>query len=271
MIDKFSWSRVWFLIRRYFNENFRQLSMTIGVIFGIMLFFAITINKSCSDFADFSSVGFGLWLILFAIIGFSMTVSGSLTFSSTATKPKRIVAMMVPASKAEKFVSLLLIYNCFGTLTIVLCAFLADALTSLMFLHSPFFVQFFSFFSEVMGKIKVEDYGLEIFFAIISLVCGSLICSMATYTLGSSLWPKKSFLKTFCVMFAIQVFLPLFIPTDLAMRLIHWIAETNFDNVNIHLLAWGGIALIYIFSGLLYWLAWRRYRSTQLIQKFMMD
>lgn len=269
MIDKFSWSRVWFLIRRYFNENFRQLSMTVGVMFGIMLFFGITINRTIGNFED--GAGMVLWLIFFGIISFAMTVTGSLTFSSMSTKPKRIVAMMVPASKAEKFISLLLIYNIFAPLLIVFSSLLVDALTSLLFLHEPFFIQLLKQAGNVFAALKGEDYGLEIFFGILCGVGGSLTCSMATYTLGSSLWPKKSFIKTFCVLFAVQILIPFFVPVDFAASLIRWIRDSNIDDMSIHLMAWGGIALIYAFAAFLYWLAWRRYRSTQLIQKFMMD
>lgn len=271
MIDKFSWSRVWFLIRRYFNENFRSLSMTIGVIFGIMLFFGITINKTMGDTAHFDGAGAVLWLLLFAIISFSFTIVGSMTFSSMSTKPKRIVTMMVPASKGEKFISMLLIYNVMAPIVIVASALLVDLLTSLMFLHEPYFIEFLRNISGFFRQIRVEDYGLEIFLGIVALVVGSMTCSIATYTLGSTLWPKKSFIKTFCVLFAVQVFTPFFIPGDLTFRFIRWLQSVEWENVNYHVMAWGGVALIYLFAAFLYWLAWRRYRSTQLIQKFMMD
>lgn len=271
MIDKFSWSRVWFLIRRYFNENFRQLSMTLGVIFGIMLFFGITINKTVGDFDRFDGAGAVLWVLLFAIISFSFTIVGSQTFSSMSTKPKRIVTMMVPASKGEKFVSMLLVYNLIAPIMIVLSALAVDLLTSLMFLHEPFFIKYLGNLGELFRKIRVEDYGLEILMGILTFVGGSMLCSMATYTLGSALWPKKSFIKTFCVLFAVQVFMPFFIPGDLPLRFIKWLSEVEWTDMNMHVLIWSGIALVYVFAGLLYWLAWRRYRSTQLIQKFMMD
>lgn len=271
MNNKFSWSRVWFLIRRYFNENFRQLSMTLGVMFGIMLFFGIMINKTVGDYDHFDGTGFVLWLLLFGIIAFSFTIVGSQTFSSMATKPKRIVAMMVPASKSEKFVSLLLIYNVIAPVLIVASALVVDLLTSLMFLHEPFFIKYLSNIGEFFRQIRIEDYGMEIFIGIVALVCGSMLSSIATYTLGSALWPKKSFIKTFCVLFAIQVFMPFFIPADLTLRFVRWLQDVDWGNLNIHVLAWGGIALVYLFDALLYWLAWCRYRSTQIIQKFMMD
>lgn len=259
-----------FLIRRYFNENLRQLTMTIGVVFGIMLFFGITINKSIGDFDKFDGAGVVLWIILFCIISFSLTVVGSLTFSSMSTKPKRIVAMMVPASKSEKFISLLIIYNLLGPLAIVISALLVDTLTSLMFMHKPFFITYLSNFVNLIAPLR-DDYGFEIISGIIIAIGGSLTCSMATYTLGSALWPKKSFIKTFCVLFAVQVFVPFFIPVDLSASFIRFLRDADFDNINIHIWAWSGIALIYAFAAFIYWLAWRRYRSTQLIQKFMMD
>lgn len=180
--------------------------------------------------------------------------------------------MMVPASKGEKFVSMLLVYNVFAPIVIIASALLVDLITSLMFFHEPFFIKYLGNIGEFLKGIRIDDnYGMEIFFGILAFVVGSMICSIATYTLGSTLWPKKSFIKTFCVLFAVQVFLPYFIPGDLTLRFIRWLQDVEWGNVNYHLLAWSGIALIYAFAGLLYWLAWRRYRSTQVIQKFMMD
>ncbi len=271
MIDKFSWSRVGFLIRRYFSENFRQLAMTVGVVFGIMLFFGLTINKNLNDFDHFSGTGTALWLMLFAIMSFAMIVVGSKTFSSMSTKPKRIVAMMVPASKSEKFVSLLLIYNVIMPIAIVVSALLVDVLTSLFFAHKPFFVEFAGSMGELFDSIKREDYGFEVMAGIIALVVGSLLSSLSIYTLGSALWPKKSFIKTFCVLFAFQMIIPMVFPGNLTLHFIEWLRDFDFENINLHLLAWGGIALVYVFDGFIYWLAWRCYRSTQVIQKFMMD
>lgn len=271
MIDKFSWSRVGLLIRRYFSENSRQLLMTLGVVFGIMLFFGLTINKSAGDYSKFDGTGAILWMILFCIISFALIIVGSLTFSSMSTKPKRIVAMMVPASKSEKFVSLLIIYNVMAPIAIILSALLVDVLTSLVFMHEPYFIHFLGTLGDFFSSIKREDYGFEVMLGIIAFVGGSLLCSLATYTLGSALWPKKSFIKTFCVLFAFQMIIPMIIPGNLSLRLIEWIRDFDFENINLHILAWSVIAVYYAFAGFIYWLAWRRYRSTQVIQKFMMD
>lgn len=271
MNNSFSCSRIRYLIRRYFNENYRQLSMAIGVVFGIMLFFGITINKTIDDYDHFNGTGAVLWIVLFCIISFSMSVIGSLTFSSMSTKPKRIVAMMIPASKAEKFVSLLLIYNLILPFLIILSALLVDALTSLLFLHQPFFIQLLGNMGKFFMELKGFDYGLEIFFGVLAVISVSLLSSMAIYTLGSALWPKKSFIKTFCVLFAVQVFMPYIIPVDLMAKIIRNIRDAELDHLRVHILAWGAIVLGYAFTGLIYWLAWIRFRSTQLIQKFMMD
>ena len=267
MIDKFSMSRVLFLIRRYFNENARQLLMAVGVVFGIMLFFAMTINHAMGS--EYTGGGAFLWVLLSIVAGMSLIVACSLTFSSMSTKSKRIVAMMVPASKAEKFVSLLLIYNVIAPIAIIICALLADTLGSVIFLHSPYFFAFFDEVSEFLQNNMKSNDEWEILFALIAFIGAPFVCSMATYTLGSALWPKKSFIKTFCALFAIQMLIPLVLPADLFLHLNCWLRSLHWDNH--HLIIWGGIVAFYLFAACIYLLAWLRYRSTQLVQKLMMD
>lgn len=262
------------LIRRYLNENSRQLWMSTGVCFGIMLLMALLFNSNYE-------YGWGavIWMMFFFIGSISVGVSASLTFSSMSSKPGRIVAMMLPASKAEKFTSLMLIYNVFGPIAILLSALAADTLSSLLHMHAPYFFDAFKIVIDVFPQIDFEDFREhwgEIIEASSLLLLGFaslFLCNQAIYTLGSAWWPKKSFIKTFCALYALQMLLGIVMSARIFNLnwFFRWIADLNFEDISWHFIAWGSLIVWYGIIFAIFWAAWRRYKNTQLVQKFMMN
>lgn len=270
--DKFSWSRVWALIVRYVYENKRNLLMTVGVMFGIMLFFDLVyyrnINENYNELSLMVLATF-MWISMIAI-----QVTGSLTFSSLSTKPRRISSLMVPASKLEKFTSLVMIYTVAGNLVILLCGFVADTISALLFGRRPAWLQI-----DLMDFIQIfKDFDSWNSLAV-EVVCGVtlglialILITQAIYVLGSSLWPRKSFLKTFLVLFILQTILPIFLSFGMLINGMDWIFNLEtWENVNYHILGWSCVAASWAFLIFIYWLAWRRFRSIQVVQKFMMN
>lgn len=276
MNNSFSWARVRLLIRRYLNENSRQLWMAVGVVFGVMFLLALLFNSL--DMND-SAFGVVIWLTLFFIGGLAVEVSASLTFSSMSTKPRRIVAMMVPASKAEKFVSLMLIYNIFDPIAILLSALAADAFSAGLHLRAPYFFDMFKMMVGIFPQIdfsELSGHWGQVIEAIALIVLGlasMFFFNQSVYTLGSALWPKKSFIKTFCALYVIQMVLSIFLSIGLLGHdwILDMLSRINFGDVSWHLVIWGTMIVWYAIIIAIFWSAWRRYKSTQLVQKFMMN
>lgn len=270
---KFSWAVVRLLIRRYINENSRQLWMSCGVVFGIMFLMALLINGKDNV------QGAVMWFTFLFIGSIALGVSSSLTFSSMSTKPKRIVAMMVPASKGEKFASLMIIYNVFGPLAIVLSALAADTLSSLIHLNAPYFFNAYSFITNLFPSIYSSDFSeywgviIEVSALVILGFASLLLCNQAFYTLGSALWPKKSYIKTFCALYVIQMVFSIFFSIGIVdfHWVFGWLADLDFRNVSWHLVSWIALIVWYAVIYLIFYAAWRRYKNTQLVQKFMMN
>lgn len=268
--DKFSLKRMWTIAGHFCVANARNLIITTAVMFGLVFLITLMLTKLISD--QDSAFRAGMVGVFFAMAGgLILTVTGSLTFSSYSSKPKRIAAMMLPATKLEKFMALNLIYVVLGNIVVLLSLLLSDVLTASLFgLRSAV-----SYLPEIFYEIFYNDPEFTRF--ILPLVLGVLwffFLSQAIYVIGSAFWPKLSFLKTFIAVNVFQTVLAIFIPF---YHFGDWFGkhfEFFFDYFNtpdkIYVLAWSSIAVAYliILPGL-YALAWLRFRNLAVAKRFL--
>lgn len=250
MNNKFSGRRVAMLLHRHLVQNRQSLIMAAAVIFAVFLITDISIFKNTTDSHESMPLA-SLCSTMIAAV--TLTVLGSLTFATQATKRQRIQGMLLPASKCEKFTSLFTIYIVGGSLFTALAAISAIGLCCLFFPGTGFAditLLFPGFNSEVT------------MFTLI--VLGGLLGGQALYLLGSVFWPRKSFIKTFVVLSLLQLLMPILVTFSAMTDLLQYI-DLNETRM------WISIAICYACIGLIYFLAWRKYRSWQLVQKFMMN
>lgn len=197
-----------------------------------------------------------MWLLCIGL-----TVFGSLTFSNLSSKRKRISSLMVPASRSEKFLLRVLIYFIGGTILLVIGLFVGLAVCQIAFgggsasLNSVF--EFLD--SEFSGCLTIALILLALF-------------GNSLYALGSSLWPKLSWIKTWVIVMVIQWALTALLMI-LAAAHINWDAFFSLfftlDKDNIWILIWSGIGILAILNILCWGFAWLRFKNTQIIQRFM--
>lgn len=140
----------------------------------------------------------GLAFVCYFFMSIFTSLGASLFHSGYGTPGQRLNELMNPASTLERFASRFII--CIGGVTAAycLCWELADW-TRVLVMHlfdrpaAPH-VSFFEAFGVVSSKTGY----------ITGLIIFGMICSQASYALGSTIWPKLSFLKTFAAMFVIQ-------------------------------------------------------------------
>lgn len=270
--DRFSVKRMWTVAGHYCVANARNLIISTTVMFGLVFLITLLLTKlignedpSGNENSTVRAAMVGIFFIMAA--GLILSVTGSLTFSSYSSKPKRIAAMMLPATKLEKFMALNLIYVVFGNLLVLLTLLLSDVLTASMF----------SMRSAVsyLPEILYNDPELNRF--ILPLVLGIMwffLLNQVIYIIGSALWPKLSFLKTFIAMNVFQTVLTIFIPiyhfgdwfSDLFKFLFDYFSTPD----KVYVLAWSSIAVAYliILPGL-YALAWLRFRNLAIAKRFL--
>lgn len=241
-------TRISLLLNRFVSENRRTILLMIGITFGIFLLSGLFLSKNMST----SDMTVTLMVVDMSIFSIFLTIFGSLTFSSMSTKPRRISEMMLPASKSEKFISALIVYTLGGIIIGLLSWFLSIVISTAIYGKLSVFFSNMSDFISLCGKSEVIVF---LFFA------GIMLLGLALYTLGSAMWPKRSFIKTFVALFVAQ-FLLTFIPFMGIFREFHY---------GFHGMGWVIVAGLYVVIIGIYLLAWFRFRNSQLVQTFMMD
>jgi len=270
---KFSWSRMWALTRRDLVENRRNLLMTLGVMFGLLLLVAILVTKMNVDslspsFPSAEGRGVVVWVTFFYLSMLVVQVLGSLTFSNLSLKVKRINALMLPVAQSEKFMSRILIYIVGGNIALIVSLFLADALSALLFGMAPGFT--FMPITEMLFCVRNVELSLATIFVIVFV----MLFIQSIYMLGSALWPRLSFLKTFMALLAIQILLPIIIPFGFVYDFANWIGKIviswDISETTAHVLGWTFLAMCYVVTAGVYYVTWRVYKRTQVIQRFKM-
>lgn len=149
---------------------------------------------------------------------------GSLFYSGLSEKGKRISFLMTPASSFEKFLTMFAIYVVGFMALFFVSNFLADitrvAVYSSTAHENGAFIDFIplkylltqSLSEEMKDTIDVQntEFYYQMAFLVNSAVFGIFFFLQAFFVLGSSVWPKNSFIKTFMtgtVIFFVSLFL----------------------------------------------------------------
>lgn len=272
--DKFSCARMWALTKRHAVENRRNIFISVGVMFGIILLISLLLTKSTDHDYDWrgSERGAILWMIYIWVASLVVQIAGSLTFSSMSTKSKRISNLMLPAKQSEKFVSQCLLYVVGGNIALILSLILADTLSATIFGFAPgwyYMPQYISLsdfdnsIPHVINFLTLSAFGVLWFF----------LFGQAIYVLGSAWWPRKSFLKTFVALFALQILIPVIIPLgtffDVAGDLMKWIEAKDFSVNQVLAAGWCVLIFAYCLIAGIYALAWQRYKRLEIVKKFL--
>lgn len=252
MNQTFNINRFGLLLKRYTVENRKQLFFLFGVMWGVMLLAAacighyeketierLTANQMYNCFTyDFYGTRAALYLV--SAVGFSC-ITGSYMFSSLRTKQSRIMSLMLPASMAEKY---------WVYFTVYILAFFPIFLLGTVVADLAYYV-------TAGGGIIFQLFAFHGSYSIFqtdSVLLWTVLCYQAIFALGSALWPRLSFFKTFIAMFVLSI-LALFFPT-----LIYHILKPFDDCVAVL----EAIVVIACYS-----LAWVRFRHVQVIQKLL--
>ncbi len=268
--NSFSWARMWALTRRNAIENKRSLLMATGVIFGLILLICILITKTFApyDYPDHDSRTFSVTMVCTWFAMRAAQLTGSLTFRSYNSKARRISNMMLPAAQSEKFLANIAIYVVGGNIVLILCMLLGDCLSAIMFGIRPAvsYIPFSQIFSSAENIEIALAMGLS----------GLLVAlfAQALYVIGSALWPKYSFAKTFVALLALQIILPILLPLDFIGSAFHNFFELfhgwDIPKATMHVLAWILMGCLYALLAALYFAAWQIFKRTQVIQRFKM-
>ena len=269
----FNWSRFMLALRKEIVENWRQLVLALIVLYAVMSILMI-LGNWVTDGSEKAELFFMRDYVVMMVFSISTIIMASLSFRGLTTKPGRTELFTSPSSMIEKFLVNVLIYVVGYMVAFLVIVQLAD-LTRLAVLwparsetfNVPGPICFLNFIGGfTSGLSNAPHIGHTGLF--LAAIYVGLVGSMGLYFLGSVLWPKLSFLKTFAAIYALEmvvfivgmIVLRGFGPIDeLAMRVIERIEDGTFA---IAMLVAAIVQLV------LYWvLAWVVFRRKDVVSR----
>lgn len=199
---------------------------------------------------------------LFAIFMFAMpvviAVSTSLTFERMSNKRKKISFLMTPATTLEKYITQVLIYSV-GTFLLTASAFfIADIVRYILFTMA--YPNYGVIQTIPYTKYIAKAFSEPLFNNPLLIYLSSIALTGSIYTLGSSVWPRLSFIKTFGFMSALGfTFLFTAITFGNSKSLL-----LSFDSDLVTNLI---CSLLYIAPIINYTLAYFRFKESEIIQR----
>jgi len=270
----FSFPRFYQLLKSDLRIN-KPLYLKIAVaILGCFITAAILISILAINDADsFIDKGFSIhdsvmqhtlyyYVASYFIISLGLTILGSMTFISLSNKSGRISTFMMPASMLEKFALRFLIYFICGIILLII-GFWIGFLE--IYITSPD-KESILFFSDVNVTTEMQSKLIRTFCTLVGL---PLLFYNAVYTLGSSLWPKISWVKTWVIQQVLSMFVMFFVIFGMfryASYIEEWIENGMYYGDTFF---WCYVVILIVLSLGCWALAWWRFRTTQIVQRFM--
>lgn len=213
----FNWSRFTATFRKEILENKRALLFTLVSIYGLLTMLMIIGNlvstigggESMAEMTDMKTPQ----IMVISFLSFALTISASLSFKSLTTKKGRTSLFTSPSSTLEKFLVNLLIYVVGMFVAYFACAQLADLtrIAALCAFKSESFIvpgpiNFLTGFNDLVSSKAFMAGDFDTVFAGNKgwVFVISVLASGGLYFMGSVLWPRLSFLKTFAATYAFE-------------------------------------------------------------------
>ncbi|MCM1355847.1 MAG: hypothetical protein NC212_05520 [Staphylococcus sp.] len=266
----FSLDRMMRLTAKNLREEWRSLTLMscslLGILFLIGFLTTISLTLSTELPEDFERtvlmIEIGWYTPLFAIAGLLMA---STSFKQLSTPAGALGMLTTPASQLEKF-----LYRWIIAVPVCLAAFfIFFGITELLR----------ALYTYIIYGIRIDpflfwDYiGNDLSWRGFSLMILGYLFLQSFYLLGSLLWTRWVFLKTFLALFAIQT-----VYSWVAIGIVHAFDLENkhytgprfewlTDNDGSHAFIVGCLlfGLLTLFN---YWLSYRRYREAEIINRW---
>lgn len=209
------------------------------------------------------SIIFGLWagllggapdmgrfVIFTTFAGLGCAIAASLMFSDLSTKEGRVGMLMNPASACDKYLPRLIVYVP-GMIALSVICYFAFVYSDILAIGARFDI-WVNPYNPFANWTPNDTKKLCLFISF-------LLLNESIFTFGSVAWPKRSFLKTLCLLAALQVVLGFAFwgCFKLLKTLGVWIQV--YDEV---LLFWWIVSIITVIAVAIFYCAYLRLRKT---------
>lgn len=280
----FSFPRFWQLLKSDLRINQPKYIRTVATALGCFVTVAILISLfAINDISNLSESNAGnphladiiktrkmtqldLYNALsFMIFSVGITIMGSLTFISMNSKNGRISTLMLPASMSEKFWLRFLEYGICGVVLLAVGYILGLIVVGVSFAGSEVILNRFDSLCVVDGTHDVV-WSLGIILGL------PVLMGNAFYALGSSIWPRASWIKTWVCQQVIGVlflFAGAFGFFKVVSSWINRLDKIDPASINENAIFWTYVVIFVALIVACWSLAWWRFRNTQIVQRFM--
>lgn len=201
-------------------------------------------------------------LVIFIIGAFFVgAFSASFLFENMTSKTKRLSTLMLPASNAEKFIA---------RFTIFVLGFFVLYFISCAIAEFSRFIVLQSIYPDspkvhlITPAAIIADLGIEFtkdWRWAFTIFIGAFLFNQSLFGLGSAVWPKNSFIKTFGAIWAISLTFQLL--TSIFIQLL----DFSNANPNVDLLLSLLTGFLYIGTIFNWVLAYYRFKESEIIQR----
>ena len=260
----FQWNRFASALRKEVVENWRTLLFSVIGIYGVLAIFMILGNIINGD-DDFTGVIMLRYVFVYMVFSFGGIIVASLAFRGLKTKTGRIELLTSPSSTFEKFLVNTVIYVLGFIVAFPICAQLADLTRILILLpwgefDVPGPLNFLNMIHQFAFQQEFWDFSAKAWLEVGMYI--GVLAAPGLYLLGSILWPRLSFLKTFAALYAVEFVVFILVMLGISMftdiqSVALWVAE-HFTQGNVVMcFSLFGIIQLVIYWALAWWL-WKR-------------
>lgn len=262
MKDGFNIKRCLTVIRLHLSEQKKPLTALFAITTGLFTLISLLISASAQANLPVYENGCGPYVVKVAelstftlIFPIYAIVTGSMTFKCMKNKSSRIKIMMLPANQSEKFIALTTIYTLLADFAFLASWVTADLILSVFHMNLPLWADTMVYTTASnLQSIKI---------AIMALMVP--LTGQALFTLGSTIFPSRPFLLTFCslIVFGVVIMIPLtglMASHPIIIQLIFFPFYVSY---------WSTVAICLGIIALLYMLAWWRFRNMQVVKRFL--
>lgn len=272
----FSMNRFTNLCRKEMVENWKANVLRIVLMYGVMAIilcwnayfeYKWYTSPQGSDVAD-PVVRFGLMALLWFLWGFGC-LSASFTMEKMKSKNSRVSVLMSPATPFEHFISRWVISTVVFLVVFLILFKLADYTRVLIYMLAyPESNLIHSIdLSYLIGENKDGAlYLVSTTLKFMTIIAGYFF-TQSCFVLGSSIWPKNSFLKTFTAIILIAIIYMLTLYGMSKLMIDEQAYYVFGSQYSVETIFTGWMLLFVLFSLVNWTLAYFRFKESEIIQR----
>ena len=268
----FSFPRFANYFKKVLVEDRKRLLQRIITVFGLLVVFGAIISDSCyQHYMEALKIGIvrseidpaidGLMPLFVFGLFIGCALSASFIMEPMSSKTSRIYALMLPATSFEKYFVRWFIYTIGYLVVYYLLFLLVDVMRVCVFSVVYPEIDIITFINPYAEIVALRDD------APLGFIVSLYLLLQSIFVLGSSLWPKYAFLKTFTAYTILGMAFSAFFAgiMNLFNRPGNSYIMPELSDDTLFLIATCGVMMVTLFF---WWLAYKRFKEMEVVNRW---